>query len=58
MGLVWLCVFWNMLVPCATYGFESNRARFTTLALFTMLLWYVMQNAWRRYAQRSGSSQT
>jgi len=50
MGVAWLCVFWNVLVPCATYGFESNRARFTTLPLFLILFWYVMRslNRWRQ----------
>ena len=44
MGVAWLCVFWNVLVPCATYGFESNRARFTTLPLFLILFWYVLRS--------------
>jgi len=48
MGVAWLCVFWNALIPCATYGFESNRMRFTTLPLFLILFWYVMQSGWKR----------
>jgi hypothetical protein len=52
MAVAWFCVFWNVLVPCATYGFESNRARFTTLALFLILLWYVMRSGWARLAPR------
>lgn len=52
MAVAWFCVFWNVLVPCATYGFESNRARFTTLPLFLILLWYVMRSGWRWCAPR------
>jgi hypothetical protein len=53
MGVAWLCVFWNGLIPCATYGFESNRMRFMTLPLFLMLFWYVMRSGWTRFARRS-----
>jgi hypothetical protein len=56
MGVAWFCVFWNLLVPCATYGFESNRARFATLPLFLILLWYVARSGWMRLARRSRPS--
>ena len=52
MAVAWFCVFWNLLVPCATYGFESNRMRFATLPLFLILLWYVMRSGWTCCAQR------
>jgi hypothetical protein len=54
MAVAWLCVFWNVLVPCATYGFESNRARFTTLALFLVLFCYVLRSGWTCFARRLG----
>lgn len=53
MAVAWFCVLWNVVVPCATYGFESNRARFTTVALFLVLFCYVLRSGWARFARRS-----
>ncbi len=53
MAAAWFCVLWNALVPCATYGLESNRMRFNTLPLFLILLWYVLWSGWTSWRRQT-----
>lgn len=42
------CVLWNMAVPAATYGPESNRMRVSVVPLFLLLSAWVAGEAWSR----------